>query len=246
MILPCLPWTNKMWYTLVDPACWKDKQHPLSFHSIRSSTVFQWVATRCSPTWYSILSVLSLSSSSSSQQAYGRATVSRTNYNNRQWWWPFASTHPTPAQQQQSSSDDPLPLLVPEESDPTHAHVFALLREAVIREKGGYVHADLGFLSPAPSGPIRGLGMVQDSDHSCRTQCKPGTSAEKRSWIKTKQVRQKCLRKYNPQKCQELLGAELTLASHLNNHWTTTRRNKRPRNCINKKKSCYAFPCRIK
>ena len=64
-------------------------------------------------------------------------------------------------------------------SDPSHPRVFAVLREAVIREKGGYVHPDLGPLVPAPSGAARGLGMVRDSYHKCQSQCMPGVASEK-------------------------------------------------------------------
>ena len=63
--------------------------------------------------------------------------------------------------------------------DPSHPRVFAVLREAVIREKGGYVHHDLGFLVPAPSGGSRGIGMIRDSYHKCQTKCKPGTANDK-------------------------------------------------------------------
>jgi hypothetical protein len=63
--------------------------------------------------------------------------------------------------------------------DPAHPRVFAVLREAVIREKGGYVHPDLGLMHPAPCGATRGLGMVRDSFHKCQTKCFPGTSEEK-------------------------------------------------------------------
>jgi hypothetical protein len=58
---------------------------------------------------------------------------------------------------------------------------FAILREAVIREKGGFVHDDLGILEPAPSGAVRGLGMVRDTYHHCQTRCFPGTWQEKQA-----------------------------------------------------------------
>jgi hypothetical protein len=66
--------------------------------------------------------------------------------------------------------------------NPSHPRAFALLREAVIREPGGYVHGDLGILEPAPCGAARGLGMVRDSYHSCQTKCFPGTWDEKLKW----------------------------------------------------------------
>ncbi|CAJ1941658.1 unnamed protein product [Cylindrotheca closterium] len=65
-------------------------------------------------------------------------------------------------------------------SDPSHSTVYAVLREAVVREMGGYVHPDLGILSPAPCGSARGLGMVRDSYHRCQTKCLPGIAEEKR------------------------------------------------------------------
>ena len=65
------------------------------------------------------------------------------------------------------------------EKDPTHPFTWGLLREAVIRETGGYVYPDLGILSPAPSGAIRGLGMVDDAYQTCQMRCLPGSSQEK-------------------------------------------------------------------
>lgn len=64
-------------------------------------------------------------------------------------------------------------------SNPGHPRVFAVLREAIIREKGGFVHPDLGFLVPAPSGAARGIGMVRNSWHECQVKCLPGRSDEK-------------------------------------------------------------------
>lgn len=63
--------------------------------------------------------------------------------------------------------------------NPSHPRVFAVLREAVVREKGGYVHPDLGFLVPAPSGAARGIGMVRNAYHSCQVNCMPGLAQEK-------------------------------------------------------------------
>jgi hypothetical protein len=63
--------------------------------------------------------------------------------------------------------------------EPSHPLTFAILRESVIREKGGYVHPDLGLLIPAPSGAGRGLGMVRDTYNNCQVRCMPGTIAEK-------------------------------------------------------------------
>ena len=61
----------------------------------------------------------------------------------------------------------------------SHPMAFSVLREAVIREKGGFVHPDLGYLVPAPSGAPRGLGMVRNSYHHCQIRCMPGSSEEK-------------------------------------------------------------------
>jgi hypothetical protein len=68
--------------------------------------------------------------------------------------------------------------------NPLHPRVFAVLREAVVREKGGYVHPDLGIMSPSPSGAHRGLGMVRDSYHNCQIQCVPGIADEKEDDMK--------------------------------------------------------------
>jgi len=63
--------------------------------------------------------------------------------------------------------------------DPSHPRIFAILREAIVRERGGYVHPDLGFLVPAPCGASRGVGMIRNGYHQCQTRCMPGTSIEK-------------------------------------------------------------------
>lgn len=63
--------------------------------------------------------------------------------------------------------------------DPSHPRVFAVLREAIVREQDGYVHPDLGFLVPAPCGAARGVGMVSKAYHECQTRCHPGIAAEK-------------------------------------------------------------------
>jgi hypothetical protein len=64
-------------------------------------------------------------------------------------------------------------------SDPSHPIVYSVLREAIVREQGGYVHPDLGILSPAPCGAARGLGMVRDDYHRCQIDCLPGIAKEK-------------------------------------------------------------------
>ena len=64
-------------------------------------------------------------------------------------------------------------------NNPVHPRIFAILREAIIREQDGYVHPDLGFLLPAPCGAARGIGMVSNAYHECQTRCFPGIAAEK-------------------------------------------------------------------
>jgi hypothetical protein len=63
--------------------------------------------------------------------------------------------------------------------NPSHPYVYAVLREAIVREIGGYVHPDLGILEPAPCGAARGIGMVRDVYHNCQTKCIPGLAKEK-------------------------------------------------------------------
>ena len=60
-----------------------------------------------------------------------------------------------------------------------HPMAFHALREYVIRFDDGYVHPDLGFLIPAPSGADRGLGFVRDTFSKCQVHCFPGTADEK-------------------------------------------------------------------
>ena len=69
-------------------------------------------------------------------------------------------------------------------NDPSHPRVFDVLREAIVREPGGYVHPDLGYLIPAPSGAARGLGMVRDDYQNCQSQCLPGVASEKIAAVK--------------------------------------------------------------
>ena len=64
-------------------------------------------------------------------------------------------------------------------SNPSHPYVYAVLREAIVREKGGYVHPDLGIMESAPSGAARGIGMVRNLYHNCQTKCVPGIATEK-------------------------------------------------------------------
>jgi hypothetical protein len=64
-------------------------------------------------------------------------------------------------------------------ANPSHPHIFSVLREAIVREKGGYVHPDLGVLMPAPCGAARGIGMKRNKYHNCQTNCLPGVAKEK-------------------------------------------------------------------
>jgi hypothetical protein len=63
--------------------------------------------------------------------------------------------------------------------NPSHPFLYAVLREAVVRESGGYLHPDLGILEPAPCGAARGLGMVRNAYHNCQVRCIPGLAHEK-------------------------------------------------------------------
>jgi hypothetical protein len=60
-----------------------------------------------------------------------------------------------------------------------HPMGFYALREYIVRYDHGYVHPDLGFLIPAPSGAERGIGMVTDSFNKCQRHCFPGTAKER-------------------------------------------------------------------
>jgi hypothetical protein len=63
--------------------------------------------------------------------------------------------------------------------NPSHPNIYAVLREAIIREKGGYVYPDLGILQPAPCGAARGIGMVRNLYYNCQSNCIPGLAEEK-------------------------------------------------------------------
>jgi len=83
------------------------------------------------------------------------------------------NNNPLTGQQQQKLQDLEL------QQNPAHPQIFAVMREAIVREHSGYVHPDLGFLVPAPCGAARGVGMVRSGYHECQTRCIPGTSTEK-------------------------------------------------------------------
>ena len=59
----------------------------------------------------------------------------------------------------------------------SHPQAFYTLREMIIREDHGYVHPDLGLLTPAPCGTERALGMVSSRYHECQVTCSRGTTA---------------------------------------------------------------------
>jgi hypothetical protein len=75
---------------------------------------------------------------------------------------------------------------------PNHPRIYAVLREAIVREINGYVHPDLGIMTPAPCGAPRGLGMVRDSYQKCQSKCFPGVAKEKMDLRRNQQ--QKLLR----------------------------------------------------
>lgn len=81
-----------------------------------------------------------------------------------------------------SSQPSQMPSGSKSNNDPTdpyfHPMSFHTLREHIIRHKRGYVHPDLGFLVPAPSGAARGIGMIRDSYNRCQINCYPGTTEE--------------------------------------------------------------------
>ena len=101
----------------------------------------------------------------------------------------FASSFESPSQDSIdpfSSNNNGIPPVVVKKissvdmkNNPSHPYVYAVLREAVTREKGGYVHPDLGFMESAPCGAARGLGMVRNVYHRCQTKCVPGIAEEK-------------------------------------------------------------------
>ena len=100
------------------------------------------------------------------------------------------------------SSEQILPIKSNQPINPYyHPMAFHTLREYIIRFDDGFVHPDLGFLVPAPSGKFvfvpasicslynttnplcsgaeRGLGMVRDTYTKCQVHCNPGTAEEK-------------------------------------------------------------------
>lgn len=63
--------------------------------------------------------------------------------------------------------------------DPGNPRNYDVLKEAILREPGGFVHPDLGMMIPAPSGAARGIGMVRDAYTKVQTRCTPGIASEK-------------------------------------------------------------------
>lgn len=74
--------------------------------------------------------------------------------------------------------------------DPSHPRVFAVLREAIVRETNGYVHPDLRIFAPAPCGAARGIGMGRDSYQTCQSKCFPGAAKEKANLRRNQRQRQ--------------------------------------------------------
>ena len=70
-----------------------------------------------------------------------------------------------------------------------HPFGFYALREYIVRYDHGYVHPDLGFLVPAPSGAARGIGMIRDSFNKCQRHCFPGTAEERGDKEKVELIR---------------------------------------------------------
>ena len=73
--------------------------------------------------------------------------------------------------------------------NPSDPRIFAVLRETVARERGGYIFPDLGILNPAPSGTARGLGMVSFAYTKCQINCMAGVYEEKNAGEETEQQR---------------------------------------------------------
>jgi hypothetical protein len=90
-------------------------------------------------------------------------TTSTTNY--------YAKQQHQQQQRPPPSKTSSLPIVLR-----TYSQAYYTLREMIIREDHGYVHTDLGILSPAPCGAERGLGMVSSRYHECQVTCSPGTS----------------------------------------------------------------------
>jgi hypothetical protein len=125
-----------------------------------------------------ISSTSSSSSSSSSSYPYPYPTTASSSSSS--WTTSYQQHH---HQQQRRKALKALPVQSTDPdvlySNPSHPYIYAVLREAVIREKGGYVHPDLGIVQPAPCGAARGLGMVRDTYHNCQIKCIPGLAEEK-------------------------------------------------------------------
>lgn len=93
-----------------------------------------------------------------------------------------------------------------------HPMAFNVLREYVLRFDNGYVHPDLGFLVPAPSGASRGLGMMRDSYNKCQIHCTPGTAEEKIHFLENAVVQDNATLTY--QDVQDALHTQSTSTSH--------------------------------
>ncbi len=92
--------------------------------------------------------------------------------------------------------------------DASHPLTFAILRESIIRQKGGFVHPDLGVLSPAPSGASRGLGMVRETYNTCQVRCMPGTASGKMNSLKIDENKDSLLNWNTRQSLQSILDEQ--------------------------------------
>jgi hypothetical protein len=96
--------------------------------------------------------------------------------------------------------------------DPTDTRIFPILREAIVREPGGYVHRDLGIFIPAPCGSIRGLGMIRNAYYHCQRECFTNNPQE-RIEVESQQQQQQ----------QQEWNITHNSNSHINHDTTSTR-----------------------
>ena len=171
--------------------------------TVESSGLFSWVATTSfwPPNW--ILNIVSIDLQKivvRSEEGLSPPTASilslllpwRRPLIDKLSGSPGKSTVPAPPSQMPSSPQN-------EPIDPYyHPMAFHTLREYIIRHERGYVHPDLGFLAPAPSGAARGIGMVRDSYNQCQIHCFPGTIEELNSASQTDKDVMKEMQKLYP------------------------------------------------
>jgi hypothetical protein len=136
---------------------------------IRSTTTYQVLSLQTLP-WDPLLGRVA-------RDTTGTNTPSHSNSGESS-----SSARPPKQKSPKSSSRQTVVAVDPQilRADPSHPTVYSVLREAIVRERGGYVHPDVGILAPAPCGAARGVGMVRNDYHACQTQCLPGIAKEKR------------------------------------------------------------------